>query len=71
MKVEVVDKEENLNYVQYPLLGKSGALIVLFVDRDKGTVIRPNDYYNIGHFSEDWDMSCFKKLEGKVILEND
>jgi hypothetical protein len=61
----------------YPYLGihKSGYPVVLFTERNQGTVvsISPNpDVYTdfLGEFRKDWIMDYFDKFTGRIVLEN-
>jgi hypothetical protein len=72
MKVEVIEKEEA---VEYPYLGKSESNgdIVLFTARKTGMCIASNKGH-IGQYLVEgtgWNENNFKQLNGKVILEND
>ena len=49
-------------------------LIILFSDKDNGTVISDNDTdspYEVGYYSKAWEMQDFTDFEGSITLSND
>jgi hypothetical protein len=77
MKAEVIEKEEKQEKSKYPYLGvsKHDGDIVFFSDSETGMCIASKNKSRIGQYlakgSTSWDEDYFKKLNGKVILEND
>jgi|TARA_R110000822_G_scaffold6851_7_gene28641 hypothetical protein len=46
--------------------------IVLFTDKDKGTVLSVCDEpYDIGYYSEEWITEGFEPYAGEIIITND
>lgn len=69
--MKVVVKEKS-SYQQYPKLMKSNAgLIVLMVGDKTGVVVVGNDFWDKGHYADNWGMCVFKDFDGEVILSND
>jgi hypothetical protein len=76
MKVEVIDKEKINEITKYPCLYESKITgnIILFTAAEQGIVLKlgdNNDVYKVGQHCFGLDMKVFKRLESKVILEND
>ena len=68
MRVSIVDVPV------FPCLGlsrKTSDLIVLFIDKSKGTVLTPvsEDHY-LGEFKDDWNFNDFEIYEGDLTLSN-
>jgi hypothetical protein len=75
MKVEVIEKEEMKEELEFPFIGinKNDGKVVYFYADEKGVVLNPA---NDSHFKEGehfihFIMGAYEKLNGKVILEND
>ena len=69
-----VEVKEN-NIETYPILKiDSKGLIVLFIAKNKGTVLRPAIYRDdaalIGHYSEEWTESLFMLFTSTIQLFN-
>jgi hypothetical protein len=76
MKVKKISKEKIDKMITYPFLGESilTGNIILFTAAEQGIVLElgdNNDIYRMGQCCLGLDMKCFKKYEGKLVLEND
>ena len=60
---------------EYPWLGDSGVLVVLFSEHGVGTLLAIKDSISdagcVGEYSDDWDMDMFEPFCGRVTLAND
>lgn len=55
--------ENNKQISTFPAVGESDWNVVLFSSSGIGTVIsKKSGPYDIGHFSNDWDMRMFKEV---------
>lgn len=72
MQSKIVEKEVEKN-VEYPCLMKSTEedIVVLFTEKDKGTLLCKTAIYNAGEYSTDWDMEQFHPFNGSITLSND
>lgn len=73
MKVELIEVD---NKVKYPYIGEhiDSKVLVLFIERERGTVIGTGDtgsVYTIGQFDTAWHEDAFVPYSGKVQLSND
>lgn len=71
--VKVVEKNvEQVRGIDYPklMIGSSNA-IVLFVDDNKGTVVKSGGGFSVGRYSETWNMNAFKDYTGTLELSNE
>lgn len=64
-----------LKKIEYPILMSKSLcgqeLIVLFADKNYGTVVKSNDdSYPIGFFANTWDMTYFRVCNFDVVLSN-
>jgi uncharacterized OB-fold protein len=61
--------------IKYPCLMRlkyaKGLLIVLFKCDKCGTTIIPYKEYEIGHYSEEWEMEDFIPLTETITIQND
>ena len=46
-------------------------LVVLFIEKNYGSVICGDQEFDIGYCNDDWDMSAFTDFEGTITLENE
>lgn len=72
MKIEVIKKDSE-SELQFPclMIAEEPRIIVLFTCLKKGTVVVRNNYWDVGHYSENWTMSQFSSFKGKITLENE
>jgi len=73
MKSKISKTSKNSSKItSYPAIGRCGRAVVLFYRKGAGMVIHPNEIYNVGELSEDWDMSLFELLPEteKIELSN-
>ncbi len=75
MRSTLINKEEKAREIEYPCLmtahTSSGSKVVLFTDKHCGIVVySEGNHQPIGHYSEDWDMSCFTPFDGTIELSN-
>jgi len=72
MSVKVTVESGN-NDIKYPCLMKNdNGKIVLFSGHNCGTCLNNVGLYlTAGEYSDDWAMSQFSMLNGKIILENE
>ena len=69
--IESVVKEYAVLGNEYPkLMVAGGGLIVLFCGDEHGAVIEPNDIWECGYYSRDWNMDEFTDFNGTVTLSN-
>lgn len=68
MKTKVVKPHAT----EYPSLFISEGLVVLMVEKGRGTVVHQGEYsaYEVGYASSTWDMSSFNLFKGQLTLEN-
>jgi hypothetical protein len=69
MSVEVRLKE-NIKVKSFPKLMISGEIIVFFIKEKYGIILYTKEDYELGDYSETWDMLCFKDYEGEITLRN-
>lgn len=63
---------------KYPYLGidRETGLVVLFVEKDTGTLVHdseiknPSDKNRIGHYSQIWHENEFEYFNGNLVLSN-
>lgn len=72
IKSEVKADENVVETPEYPklMVSRATGAILLFNEEECGMVINAGSskVYTTGHYSESWDMSCFKRFEGSVTL---
>lgn len=72
MKTEIIENKKN--ELNFPCLMTSSTYkyIVYFTKWMEGIVLysESSNYHQPGYFSNNWNMKCFEKFEGKIILEN-
>jgi hypothetical protein len=69
-----VGERETQNEKQFPklMIDKSDSFIVLFYDKEVGTVVScDNGIYGIGYYSNNWSMSCFDDCNEPITLQNE
>jgi len=72
MNVEVNETESSSQDFEYTFMGISvNGLIVLFVNKGCGTVIKADEHNRKGKYYESWTMACFSKFKGKITITND
>ena len=71
MKAEIIEAAAVPKKPNYPYLGKSDDLIVLFNGDSKGIALNKYSHYHPGLYRSDWDESCFTPFTGTVQLSND
>ena len=71
MKAEIIEKECESKSAYPCLMQSDSKLVVLFVEKGRGTVVVTNGEWKVGDFSGNWIMNSFHKFEGRLILEND
>ena len=55
----------------YPCIGVNNKLIVLFNEKNKGTVLSTGDFdWDVGDYYDNWDIEGFIVLKGSVTLSN-
>jgi len=55
----------------YPYLGEfDSGLVVLFINKEKGLVIRGDEIDKIGDYSEHWAEKDVTLFKGDIILRN-
>ena len=75
MKIKVKQKKDKTK-PEYPKLMQCNFsndyyMIVLFRKYETGTVVDSNcSEYEIGYYSNNWDMDDFKNFEDKLVLSN-
>ena len=72
IKVKIGEKD-TYRPIKYPIIMMStiSNLLVFFTNNEKGTVIRGNSTYEVGHYSASWSLESFKPFNGTITLEND
>lgn len=69
MKSEIVDEE--IEKAEYPFIGKAhDGETVLFHDKGKGVVLVKGTY-QVGHYSGDWTMTAFERINGSITIKFD
>lgn len=63
--IKAVEQEDKYPYIG---VGREGT-IVLFSDKDTGTVLKTN-YYDVGFYSKEWSEVDFVPCVGSITLEN-
>ncbi len=72
MKSEIIQDQPEDAAIKYPCLMQSGGdCVVLFSARKHGTVLKGNEHYSVGHYSDAWHMPAFEVFKGKLVLSND
>lgn len=72
MKSEIIQEQPEDTTIEYPCLMQSGGdCVVLFRACKQGTVLKGNENYSVGHYSDTWYMPAFVAFEGKLVLSND
>lgn len=56
---------------EFPVLmkAKKNEMIVLMTKTGEGTVLVPNEFYEVGDHNNDWSMSSFKRFSGVIQVE--
>jgi hypothetical protein len=78
MAIETTRKtnSESLKFSYPKIMEGTGGLVVLFIDKKNGTVIKNRDaghkdnYYKVGEGRSDWVESTFTDVLDDVVLRN-
>ncbi len=55
----------------FPFLGISkDGFVVIFDKSGHGMVVHTDCIYEVGHYSDEWNMSCFDEFNGSLIIKS-
>lgn len=68
----VIKENETKKEIKFPclMIGKDTGFIVLFDKKGHGLVMNHNNFYDIGYYSNAWDMDSFEPFNGTIELSN-
>ena len=78
MNVNVIEKP--VTPLKFPcLMVSESRTVVLFYEENKGTIVIPDiidpthfdRLYPMAQYRDDWNMTHFKRFNGKLVLQND
>jgi len=64
--IKEVEQENKYPYIG---IGREGT-VVLFSDKDTGTVLVKTNYYDVGFYLKEWSEEYFTPCIGSITLEN-
>ena len=68
MKTEIIEQEYQTEW-KFPCLAKRDGLVVLFTSERKGTVLIPNEPWDVGGYSDSWTMTSFTPITEPTTIK--